>query len=215
MVATALEYLVSHGKTGALGRFMSACPERFARGDHVVLQSQRGLTLGVVLCEVSPRQAGMLAEVGIGDLLRRAGPEDDEVRRQSRQREQDIFDASRALASDLALPLEILDIELSLDGNRVILQYLLGDDRDLSPLVERLAARFEMEVLLENLAAPAEVEHAGGCGEPDCGRKDGGTGCTTCATGGGCSSCGSGKTDLRPYFAHLREKLDDKRTTLL
>ena len=45
MVAKAPEYLVSHGKTGALGCFVasSAC---FVRGERVVLQGDRGQNAG-------------------------------------------------------------------------------------------------------------------------------------------------------------------------
>jgi hypothetical protein len=57
-------------------------------------------------------------------------------------------------------------------------------------------------------AAPDAHEH-GGCDKPDCGRTAGG-GCTSCSSGGGCSSCGSSKVDLRPYFSHLRDKMEAK-----
>jgi len=214
MVAKTPEYLVSHGKTGALGRFVSASPERFVRGARVVLQSERGLTLGVVLCEATPQHARLLGAAGLGQLLRRADPEDDAARRQMLGREQQIFDASRSLATELDLPMEILDSELALDGRRVILQYLLAGSCDPAALVQRLAARFEIEVWLENLAAPVPDEHAGGCDKPDCGRANGGSGCTTCG-GGGCSSCGSSKVDMRAYFAHLRDKMEEHRTSLL
>ena len=117
MVAKALEYLVSHGKTGVLGRFLSASPERFSRGDRVVLHSQRGLTFGVVLSEVTPLQTRLLADAGPGQLLRRADAEDDAARRQLHEREQLIFEASRLLAEELALPIDILDTEIALDGS--------------------------------------------------------------------------------------------------
>jgi cell fate regulator YaaT (PSP1 superfamily) len=216
MLHKTLEYLVSHGKTGALERFLPTTAERFVRGDRVVLQSERGLTLGVVLCEASESQARLLGAAGPGQLLRRVSPDDEAVRRQILRREQQIFDVSRSLAAELLLPMEILDCELSLDGRRVILQYLIAGSCEPASLIERLAAQFEIEVCLENLAAPIpEEQHHGGCGEPDCGRADGGSGCTTCATGGGCSSCGTGKVDLKPYFSHLREKMDEKRTPLV
>jgi cell fate regulator YaaT (PSP1 superfamily) len=212
MVASTAEYLVSHGKTGVLGRFISASTERFARGDRVVLLSERGLGLGVVLREASAEQMRVLGSAASGKLVRRAGPHDYAAQRDLLAREQQIFDAARAAAAELSLPMEVLDSELSLDGRRVILQYLLAGTCDSAGLVQRLAAQFETEVWLENLALPVHEEHHGGCGEPDCGRIDGGSGCTTC--GSGCSSCGSGKVDLRPYFAHLRDKMDEQRMPL-
>ena len=69
--------------------------------------------------------------------------------------------------------------------------------------------------LRENLAA-AVPEHSAeaGCGKPDCGKTSSAGSCSSCSSGG-CSSCGSSAApDLRPYFAHLREKMAE-RTSLL
>jgi hypothetical protein len=67
---------------------------------------------------------------------------------------------------------------------------------------------------MHNLALPAQEEH-GGCGEPNCGRVNGG-GCTDCATGGGCATgCGTGKADMKDYFAHLRAKMEQRNMTPL
>jgi hypothetical protein len=215
MVAKTPEYLVSHGKTAALGRFLATALDAYCRGERVVVQGERGVTVGVVLCETTERQARVLGPGGIGLLLRRFGPDDEAARPALLRREQELFDAARQLAAALDLPTEILDCELSLDGRRVILQYLASAGCDPAPLADRLSAGHGVEVWLENLAAPVAEEHAGGCGEPGCGRANGGGGCDTCGSGG-CSSCGSGKVDMRDYFAHLREKMDkDRRTPLL
>ncbi|HYV35773.1 MAG TPA: PSP1 C-terminal domain-containing protein [Gemmataceae bacterium] len=215
MVAKRSEYLVNHGKTGTLGRFLCESPESFGRGDRVVVQGERGLSVGVVLCEATPRHARLLGGAGLGQLLRRLGPEDEVARSTLQAREQEIFETSRVVAANLQLPMEILDSELSLDGRRVILQYLLAGSCDPAELVQNIGSRFEMEVWLENLAAPVEEEHHGGCDKPDCGRTSGGGGCDSCGSGGGCTSCGSGKVDMRAYFGHLRDKMDASRTPLL
>ncbi len=213
MVAKNSEYLVNHGKTGALGRFLFAAADRFVRGDRVVVQGQRGLTIGVVLCQATERHARLLGSATLGQLLRRAGPEDDDAQSDALKREQRIFETSKCLAAALQLPMEILDSEVSLDGRRVILQYLLAANCDAEPLIQSLTTQFGLEVWLENLAVPVEEEH-GGCGEPNCGRAEGGGGCTTCGDGG-CSSCGTGKVDMTAYFSHLREKMEERRTPLL
>jgi hypothetical protein len=132
------------------------------------------------------------------------------------RREEDIFAAARRLASLLRVPMDILDVELALDGQHVILQYVSGVGADLSAFLQRLAAEQGVEVWLENLVAPvtAEADDDGGCGKPDCGRSEGG-GCSSCGSGG-CSSCGSKSVDLRAYFSHLRGKMqEEKRTPLL
>src|SRR5207253_380857 len=130
MVAKSPEYLVSHGKTGALGRFVAVSLEPLSRGETVVVQSDRGVTLGVVLCEATERQARLLGAAAAGKLLRRADADDETMRQEVRRREQALFDAARDLAAVLQLPMEILDVELSLDGRRAILQYLLAGNCD-------------------------------------------------------------------------------------
>ena len=217
MVAKCKEYLVSHGKTGVLARFLAASPEMLERGARVIVEGDRGLSFGVVLCEATERKARLLGPGPVGRLLRRADAGDEVVQQALLEREQRLFAAARRLAGDLDLAIEILDIEMALDGRHVILQYLSAAGCDPTGLVARLAADQDVEVWLENLAAPAsteEHEHAG-CGKPGCGRTAGG-GCSTCGSDGGCSSCGSGHVDMRAYFAHLREKMEkDKRTPLL
>jgi hypothetical protein len=215
MVAKSAEYLVSYGKSAALARFLSATAEPLLRGDRVVLQSDRGLTLGTVLCEATDRQARLLAAGISGQLLRRADATDLESDRDRRPAEERLFDAATRLAAELGLALEVLDVELALDGRCAILQVLTAPGCDATALVERVAVEQRLEVWLENLAGPAsETDHHahGGCGKPDCGKGEGG-GCSSCGSGG-CSSCGSG-LDLRPYFAHLREQMDERRTPLL
>jgi hypothetical protein len=217
MVAKCKEYLVSHGKTGVLGRFLAASPELLQRGDRVVIQGDRGLGFGTVLCEATERQTRLLGPTPIGRLLRRADGGDETARQNLAQREQQLFVAARLLACQLEMPMEILDVEVGLDGRHVILQYLSSAGCDPTLLLERFSTEQGVEVWLENLAATIieETHEHAGCGKPDCGKSAGG--CSSCSSGGGgCSSCGSGNVDMKAYFAHLRDKMDkDPRTPLL
>jgi hypothetical protein len=204
------QYLVNHGKSGGLGCFAASEPLALKRGDRVVLRTRRGLELGTVLCQASVRQARLLQEAS-GELLRRATTADEQTADRLDHLGQQIFQEGRRLAVDANLPLEILDVELLLDGRQAILQHLSVTECDYTPLVEALSRRHDLQVFLENLAAPAPVEEEahGGCGKPDCGKTAGGS-CTTCGTGGGCSSCASGSgVDMRAYFAHLRGKMEE------
>jgi hypothetical protein len=209
MVAGVREYLVSHGKTGILGRFEAVCAETLQRGDRVIIEGERGTNFGVVLCEATERQGRLLGSTG--KLLRRANSSDDALRAELKSNEQILFETACRLARDLQTPIEIVDAELALDGRRLILQCLVVAGADPSRLLEQLTAEHGVEVWLEDLAAPVIAGEAG-CGKPDCGRQAGG--CSDCGSGG-CSSCGSGGVDLRQYFSHLREKMDSRRTPLV
>ncbi len=203
------EYLVSHGKSAVLGRF--AAPPRLTcqRGDRVVVRSARGLEIGAVLCAATARHARLLGRASTGELLRRADPQDEEQARRRRDVAERLFADGRRLAAELALPLEILDVEVLLDGRQAFVQHLSWAECDYGPFVATLGQMHGLEVLMEDLALPQPAEEHGSCGEPGCGRAAGGSGCTSCGSGG-CGSCGAGKVDMTAYFAHLRTKMEQQ-----
>jgi len=209
------EYLVSYGNNGDFGRFRPVRQLTCQRGVRAVVRSFRGVELGVVLCEATQGHAHFLPNTSLGQLLRLATAEDEQTAELMRERGQQMFERGRRLASDLSLPLEILDVEVLLDGQQAVVHYLPFAECDERPLVSQLSREHELHVALHNMAMPKEEEEHG-CGRPDCGQKEGG-GCDTCSSGGGCSSCGASKpNDMKEYFGGLRAKMmEGKRTPLL
>ncbi len=202
------EYLVSHGSAGDFGRFRAVDELPHCRGERVVLRTQRGVEIGAVLCAATSAHARMLDETFVGELLRAASEEDERIVAGVRAREQRLFEDARTLAAELKLPLQILDVEVLLDGHQVTLYYLREADCDERPLVSALSKKYEALVAMRDLALPAG---ASACGKPDCGSG----GCTSCGTGGGCSSCGKtlGK-EVKEYFAGLRQQMETRRVPL-
>jgi cell fate regulator YaaT (PSP1 superfamily) len=205
---TSTEHLVSFGKAGEIARFRAVAPLSLQRGDQVVVRTAHGLEIGNVLCEATARHAELLDNPAVGELLRLATPEDAAIASGIRDRAKQLFTDARALAEELHLPLEIVDIEIPLDGHEVTLYYLRWAEGDERPLVSALSKRYELMIGMRNLALP---EGASACGKPDCGNGQ----CSSCGTDGGCSTggcstgCGSKKksAEVREYFAGLREKM--------
>jgi hypothetical protein len=213
MVADICEYLVSHGKNGAFGRFAAAELLTCSRGERVVVQSPRGLELGSVLCPATPRHARFLVQSPVFKLLRRATAADEAAAQRMNELARTLVEEARRTAAHLNLPVEILDVEVLLDGRQAIVQHLSAPDRDLTPLLEAMTGRHAIELLLENLAVTPPVAQAEeeGCGEPNCGRAGGGSGCSTCGSGGSCSACGASNFDMRAYFSHLRAQMENQQ----
>jgi hypothetical protein len=213
--ASAEFYVVSHGKNGGLGSFNTLEPLLLRRGDRVLVDGPRGRETGTVLCRANVRQSRILGAVASGIVVRPVTAADDATLQRLRMQEQHVFEAGRRLAQANALAVEILDVDMLWSGCAV-LQFVGPTAAPLSDFVQDLSRACQCEVRLENLALPAEPPEPAshGCGKPDCGKTGGG--CSSCGTGGGCSSCGSAKTDLRPYFAHLRAQMEaSNRTPLL
>src|SRR5207247_1382953 len=124
----------------------------------------------------------------LGELLRTATEEDERAADRGRSLGRRVFEDARRLALELSLPLEILDVEVLLDGQRAIVHHLRTVECDYRSLVSALSRQHDVLISMENLALPAPVGASGGCGKPDCGKEGGGGGCTDCGSGGGCSS---------------------------
>ncbi|HLN26630.1 MAG TPA: PSP1 C-terminal domain-containing protein [Gemmataceae bacterium] len=185
-------YLLSYGRVGDFGRFESAEPFRCRRGDRVVVRSARGQEIGVVMRAVSEGHALLLADRPIGQMMRLATPGDEELSERMHARSQRLFTDARRDATELNLPLEILDAEILLDGRRAILHYVSWADGDFRLLLDRLSGDYQLLPILNNLALPVADEpddvEMGGCGAEGCGHGAGG--CGSCGSGG-CGSCGS------------------------
>ena len=197
-----IDYLVTYGQAGFLGRFPSALA--LARGDRVVVRTVRGMELGSVLGDVG---SGPRPDLG-GDLIRTATAEDAaNFERRAVQANTVLADA-QSLAESLSLPLQFLDGEVLLDGEQAILQAVHWADCDATPLFEQLSGRHGLAVKLADLtSSPRKTEVCAACGEEK-------SGCSSCGTGGGCStgSCAKGSVksadELTAYFAGLRRQME-------
>ena len=184
-----------------------------------MLRSHRGVEIGQVLCPATPRHAHFLPNTTVGQLLRPVAAADAAALSQLRDRGALVLEEAARLARKLDLPLEILDVEMLLDGEHAVLHHLRWADVDPRPFVSTLSSTFTLHILLQDLTAPqglfAETEEPGhGCGKENCGQGEGG--CSSCGTGNGCSTCGSGAPkDMQSYFAGLREQMGKQRTPLL
>jgi len=205
-----LDYLLNYGSAGDFGRFYAVTSLTCRRGDRAVIRTRRGLELGTVLCSATPGHAQHLPNTSVGQLLRLANREDEATAERQRAEAGQLVDGSREIVAALGLPLEVLDAEVLLDGQRAVVYHVCWAECDLRPLVSDLSKRYDLHVEMHDLSRADE-----GCGRTDCGRGKGG--CDSCGSGGGCGTCGShGASELQAYFAGLREQMiASKRTPLL
>jgi hypothetical protein len=211
---TPTEYLVSYGRSAYVGRFANQSGSAFAHGDRVVVRSGRGVETGAVLDAAAPSFAHLVGTAPAGELLRPYSPDDEQGESGLAARAEALVADAQSRADELGLPLTVLDVEITLDGERAVLQTLPWADCDSDPLCEELSARHHLSLTLLDLRRQPAAPDAdtGGCGKPGCGSGDGG--CTSCGTGGGCSTGGCSKgsvksaEELTSYFAGLRQQME-------
>jgi hypothetical protein len=184
-----LEYMLSYGTAGDFGRFRCAEPLACRRGDQVVVGSPRGHELGVIMRPAGPGHGRLLADQFVGQILRLATAEDFQLAERMQQRGQRLFEDSRRLVRELDLPMEILDVEILLDGRQAVLHYLRWTDCDPRPLMDPLSQKYRLLITLHDLALPEREEaeehlEQASCGDGGCGSG----GCGSCRAGN-CTSC--------------------------
>jgi hypothetical protein len=200
------EYLVGYGLRGDFGRFRPEHPLACPRGARVVVHTPRGLEVGRVLREATPGHARFLPNTTLGRLLRVLGPDDERQALTLAERGGQLLVRANALAGERGLPLEVLDVEVLLDGAHAVLHQVRAAACDVRPLVSTLSREFDLQVSLADLAEPPEEDH--GCGS--CGAG----GCGSCGSGG-CGTCGSADPrEVREYFAGLRQQMERRHSLL-
>lgn len=192
------DYLVSYGLTGELGRFPG--PEGLRRGDRVVIESPRGREMGEILRPASARLGDFLGNCTRGAPLYPATTDDEA--QAARQR-------LRAEAFRAAVP-GLLDAEILLDGRTLLVQAAGPHLPQIQLQATALAAQWGLSLIVFNAGLPfpeAAAADDHGCGS--CGSEGG---CGSCGTGGcGSGGCGGETSDVRAYFAQLRDRMEHRR----
>lgn len=167
--------MVRVGVLGQIGRFRSDPGSVLSRGVFVVCRTHRGVEYGEVLNAVHGDAASIPR---VGNILRRATPEDHLLRARIDKNRAAAFDRCASMLKEQAASVVLMDVELLFDGKSIFF-YFLGE---VTPAVEmitsELAEAYEATVQLRQFAEAVTA----GCG-PDCGTKEGG------CSDGGCSSC--------------------------
>jgi cell fate regulator YaaT (PSP1 superfamily) len=164
-------FIVRHGSMRFLGEFTAAAGSGFARGQDVVVRSDRGHELGRVLCEATPRAVQLIAEATHGHIVRRVTPDDHPAINKLRQRECDAFEACQRFIAQRKLQMDLVDVESLFGGERVIFYFLAEKRVDFRDLVKDLARAFQTRIEMRQIGVRDEAKllaDYGDCGKPVC-----------------------------------------------
>jgi cell fate regulator YaaT (PSP1 superfamily) len=168
---TATRYIVRHGVMRFLGRFEPRDGARYARLTRVVVRTERGLEIGQVLCDATPRALEMLTEPTSGAIIRPMNSQDhDQVERHS-ESERTEFDTCRNFIAQRKLQMELVDVEHLFGGERIIFYFLAEKRVDFRELVKDLARQFQTRIEMRQIGVRDEAKllaDYGDCGKPVC-----------------------------------------------
>lgn len=165
--------LVRYGAIPELARFACDLPSVPARGEPVVIASRRGEELGTALEPV--RSPAALADKPdespqAARVLRRAAPDDLARAAELRREAQAAFADWQGRIAQWNLQLELIDLEWTLDRQKLVLYVLGGRGPDTTRLALQAAADGHAVIEVQPVDGTGPVAGGGGgCGSGGCG----------------------------------------------
>lgn len=137
-------------------------------GDGVIVETSRGVEYGTVVS--GPREVPEEEVVGaLKKVLRRAGDDDLEQLKANRDKENKAYEICLEKIAAHNLPMKLVDVEQTFDGNKIIFYFTADGRIDFRELVKDLAAVFRTRIELRQIGVRDEAKMMGGLG--CCGRE--------------------------------------------
>jgi len=142
--------------------------ELFERGEHVLVETARGIELGRVKLP-SHEVADDQIVPPLKAVVRRATPDDAARDALNREREARAMEICKRLVDRLNLPMRLIDAQYTFDGSHVLIHFLADNRVDFRELVRELAHELRTRIELRQVGVRDEAKLLGGYGI--CGRQ--------------------------------------------
>jgi cell fate regulator YaaT (PSP1 superfamily) len=166
-----MNYIVRHGVMRFLGDYEAVPDQAYARGQAVLVRSERGLESAEVLCESTPRAVQLLTEPTKGQIVRVMTGEDHVQARAAKAKEQAAFGRCQEFIAQRSLQMELVDVESLFGGERLVFYFLAEKRVDFRELVKDLAREFRTRIEMRQIGVRDEAKvlaDYGDCGKPVC-----------------------------------------------
>ena len=140
------------------------------RGDHVIVETARGVEYGTVVCDPKEVEEDQVIQP-LKPVLRVATPKDDEQEKNNKVKEREAFKICLEKIRKHELEMKLIDAEYTFDNNKVLFYFTADGRIDFRELVKDLAAVFKTRIELRQIGVRDETKILGGigsCGRPLC-----------------------------------------------
>jgi cell fate regulator YaaT (PSP1 superfamily) len=164
-------YVVRYGRMRFLGEYRGVADQEHARGERVVVRSDRGTELGEVLCPVTEQTARFMPNPTQGEILRPATAEDREHEARLADDLKPTFATCQELITKRRLQMNLVDVEVIHGRERVVFYYLAEKRVDFRELVKDLARVLRTRIEMRQIGVRDEAKllaDYGDCGKPVC-----------------------------------------------
>jgi cell fate regulator YaaT (PSP1 superfamily) len=144
-----------------------AADDSYAVGEAVVVDTERGPRIGRVA--VAPLRQELTRSGPLRRVLRRPSRGDDRRLDTNRERAEAALRAAKASARELALPIKVFRVELSLGGGKALIYYSSDEKVDARRLLRDLSQKLHLRIELRQTGVRDEAKMVGGIGS--CGQE--------------------------------------------
>ncbi|MCR5310049.1 MAG: stage 0 sporulation family protein [Lachnospiraceae bacterium] len=140
------------------------------RGEHVIVETARGLEYGTVVLGVSEVEDDKIV-APLKPVVRVATPEDDTREETNREKEKKAFITCKEKIDKHNLPMKLINVEYTFDNSKAIFYYFSDNRVDFRELVKDLASTFHTRIEMRQVGVRDEAKLRGGigiCGRPIC-----------------------------------------------
>lgn len=140
------------------------------RGDHVIVETARGIEFGMVMTGVTEVEDDKIVQP-LKPVLRLATERDVEQEANNKLKEKEAFKICLEKIHARELDMKLIDAEYTFDNNKVLFYFTADGRIDFRELVKDLAAVFKTRIELRQIGVRDETKIVGGigiCGRPLC-----------------------------------------------
>lgn len=142
--------------------------DNFVNGDHVVVETVRGLELGEVVGGVKSREE-LKTVLPLKPIIRKATAKDVEENETNKELAKEALIKCEKAVEDLKLDMHLIEAEYTLDRSKVIFIYVADERVDFRELLKVLTAMFKCRIELRQIGPRDKAKMVGGLGS--CGRE--------------------------------------------
>ena len=140
------------------------------RGDHVIVETARGIEYGTVVAGVSEVDDNRVVQP-LKPVIRIANQRDIDQEEDNKRKEKEAFKICQEKIQKHGLEMKLIDAEYTFDNNKVLFYFTADGRIDFRELVKDLAGVFRTRIELRQIGVRDETKIVGGigiCGRPLC-----------------------------------------------
>jgi len=166
------KYITRYGAMRFLGVFSFPDHTELRHGTDVIVRTNRGQEVGVVLCLATPEAIEKIKSEMIEDrIVRTMTDADRNEHRRIHAGEKDEFERCRKIIEKMAIQMDLVRIEHLFGGERILVYYVAEGRVDFRELVKVLAGEFQTRIEMRQIGVRDETKllaDFGDCGKDVC-----------------------------------------------